>query len=315
MPLISVIIPVYNGEKTIQETIESVLQQTFTDWELIIIDDGSQDSTLEILESIRDDRIKVFSYPNTGLAASRNRGISHAIGKFLSFLDADDLWTPDKLEKQLATLQANSNAAVAYSWTDYIDEESKFLYAGSHITANGNVYEKLLINNFLENGSNPLIRRKALREVGEFDTSINRVADWDLYLRLAARYDFVTVPFPQVLYRVSSNSLSSNIASMEEQCLQVIEKNFRQVPTSLQYLKKHSLAYLYEYLTMRSLEGRQTREKSLVAGRCLVYTIGYNPSILKRRSRLMSVVLLKILVGVLLPTKQAQWLLGLLKRN
>src|SRR3712207_3352824 len=114
MPLISVIIPVYNGEKTIQETIESVLNQTFPSFELIVINDGSHDSTLDIVSSIKDPRIKVFSYPNAGLSASRNRGISVACGEYVSFIDADDLWTPDKLEAQYKALQANPQAAVAY---------------------------------------------------------------------------------------------------------------------------------------------------------------------------------------------------------
>jgi glycosyltransferase involved in cell wall biosynthesis len=91
MPLISVVIPVYNGEKTILETIESVLNQSFTDFEIIVINDGSQDATLEIVSSIKDPRLKVFSYPNAGQAIARNRGVSHAVGEFVSFLDADDL--------------------------------------------------------------------------------------------------------------------------------------------------------------------------------------------------------------------------------
>ena len=91
MPLISVIIPVYNGEITIKETIDSVLTQTFLDFELIVINDGSQDLTLKIVSSILDPRLKVFSYPNAGLAATRNRGISHASGEYISFIDADDL--------------------------------------------------------------------------------------------------------------------------------------------------------------------------------------------------------------------------------
>src|SRR4028118_1589922 len=158
MPLISVIIPVYNGEKTIRETIESILNQTFTDFELIVINDGSQDATLEIVECIQDSRLKVFSYPNAGQAASRNQGISHACGRYISFIDADDLWAPDKLEAQLKALQANPQAAVAYSWTKCIDELGQFSRRGSHISATGNVYGKLLLIDFIENGSNPLIR-------------------------------------------------------------------------------------------------------------------------------------------------------------
>src|SRR3712207_5841233 len=98
MSLISVIVPAYKGEKTIQKTIESVLNQTFTDFELIVINDGSQDATLDVVSSIQDSRLKLFSYPNAGISTTRNRGIYHAVGEYISFIDADDLWTPDKLK-------------------------------------------------------------------------------------------------------------------------------------------------------------------------------------------------------------------------
>ena len=185
MSLISVIIPVFNGEKTIKETIESVLNQTFSDLELIVIDDGSHDSTLNIISCVRDLRLKVFSCANAGVCVSRNRGFSHASGEFISFLDADDLWAPNKLEAQLKALEANPQAAVAYSWVDYIDRTGKFSRAGNQITANGNIYEKLLVHNVLENGSNPLIRRQALAEVGGFNQKFSGTADWDMWLRLA----------------------------------------------------------------------------------------------------------------------------------
>ncbi|NES72852.1 MAG: glycosyltransferase family 2 protein, partial [Okeania sp. SIO2D1] len=113
MTLISVIIPVYNGEKTIRDTINSVLKQSFADFELIIINDGSTDSTLEVINSFQDHRLKVFSYPNAGQGASRNRGIELAKGEYISFIDADDMWTSDKLEKQLQALQDNPQAGVA----------------------------------------------------------------------------------------------------------------------------------------------------------------------------------------------------------
>ena len=200
MPLISVVIPVYNGEKTIAETIESVLNQSFSNFEIVVINDGSQDSTLDVIASIQDPRLKIFSHPNAGLSASRNRGISQSSGEFIAFLDADDLWTPDKLEAQLTALQENPNAAVAYSWTDFIDETGQFLADGSHRTANGDVYADLLLFNVLQNGSNPLIRMQALINIGNFDESLPSAEDWDMYLRLAARYHFICVSFPQILY-------------------------------------------------------------------------------------------------------------------
>lgn len=316
MPLISVIIPVFNSEKTIQGTIESVLNQTFTDFELLVINDGSQDTTLKIIDNIKDSRLKVFSYPNAGVSASRNRGISQANGEFISFLDSDDLWTADKLESQLKALQANPQAGVAYSWTNYIDESGKFLYPGNKFTLNGNVYEQMLVQNFIESGSNVLIRREALDRVGGFDESLFGPEDWDLLIRLAAQYDFVVVPISQILYRMSANSISSSISRQEKASLKVIEKAFARVPESLQYLKNYSIANLYKYLTFRVLVGSLERQKALTAARCFWYAVKNNPALLSQHPKLMLIVILKIMVGILLPTPQLQsWLTKLKKRS
>jgi glycosyltransferase involved in cell wall biosynthesis len=313
MPLISVIIPVYNGEKTIKETIDSVLMQTFEDLEVIIINDGSQDSTLNIVSSVQDCRIKVFSYDNAGISISRNRGFFHSSGEFISFLDADDLWTPDKLEAQLKALQANPEAAVAYSWVNYIDESSQFFRIGNHQTLNGNVYEKLLVHNLLENGSNPLIRRQALTEVGGFDPSFSSAADWDMWLRLAARYPFVAVPSPQILYRMSGSSMSSNILKMEAECVQLIEKAFNQVPDSLKFLKNHSLGTLYNYLTFKVLEGSSKRQNGILAARFFGQLVRNDLSVL-RRPKPMLTALFKIPVVLFLPPQQSQALINTAKK-
>jgi len=314
MSLVSVIIPVYNGEKTIKQTIESVFQQTLTDWELIVIDDGSQDSTLEIVHSIQDSRLKVFTYPNSGVSASRNRGITQAKGEFISFLDADDLWTPDKLESQLKALQENPQADVAYSWTDWIDESGKFLRPGGHITVNGNAYKQLLVRDFIESGSNPLIRRQALNEVGAFEESLAYGEDWDMWLRLAARYEFVTVTSSQILYRISPKSASFNIWKMEEGSLEIIERAFADAPESLQYLKREVLASRYKYLTFKAVEGNPERQKGLTALRFLWQTIIHEPYMLLR-VRVILIVFLKIAIAVLLPSQLAQGLLKAVKKR
>ena len=308
MPLISVIIPVSNGERTIKETIDSVLNQTFLDFELIVINDGSQDSTLKIVSSILDPRLKVFSYPNAGLAATRNRGVSHASGEYISFIDADDLWTPDKLEAQFKALQANPQAAVAYSWTDWIDESGQFLRPGGHISVKGDVFATLLVRDFVESGSNPLIRTEALAEVGGFDESLPAVEDWDMWLRLAAGYEFVCVPSPQILYRVSSSSMSSNVWKMEAGSLQVIERAFAVAPESLQHLKREVLGSRYKYLTFKAVEGTPERKKGLAAVRFLWQMVRYDRSMLLR-SQILAIVIVKIAIATLLPSQLSQALL------
>ncbi|MBD1806880.1 glycosyltransferase [Microcoleus sp. FACHB-SPT15] len=311
MPIISVVIPVYNGEKTIRETIESVLEQTFQDVEIIVVNDGSQDKTLEIVDSIKDPRIKVFSYPNAGPSPSRNRGISPATGEYIAFLDADDLWKPDKLEAQLKALQANPQAALAYSWTDYIDESGQFLRQGAHITISGDVYKHLVLSNFLDSGSNPLIRSHALAEVGGFDESLTHAEDWDLWLRLASRYPFVVVRSPHILYRTYGTSNSSNLSKLEAGSLPVINRTFAQSP-SLGYLKQTSIANLYNYLIFKALEEPPVRHKGLLALRFLWKAVSNDPSLIQKQ--IIWKVLLKIAIVVLLPPQQALVLLTKRKR-
>lgn len=304
MVTVSVVIPVYNGEKTIQETITSVLNQTLQDFELIIINDGSKDKTLEAVSSIQDHRLQVFSYPNAGLAASRNRGISHAVGEYISFIDGDDLWTVDKLEAQLKALQENPKAAVAYSWTDYIDESSNFLRRGGYLTASGDVLPKLLVIDFLENGSNAMIRRQALIEVGGFDESLPAAEDWDIFLRLAARYPFVAVPSPQILYRLSAKSMSGNVARQEAACVKVLKRAYKAAPPSLQYLKKYTWANLYRYLTFKVLDGPTTRKRGLLAAKFIGKLIMNDEDFLKLPA--MRKVMHRVALWILYPPKKAE---------
>lgn len=312
MPIISVIIPVFNGEKTIKETIESVLDQTFTDWELLVINDGSQDATLQIISTFQDSRLKVFSYLNSGLCVTRNRGISLAKGEYISFIDADDLWTVDKLELQLKALEENPQVAVAYSWTNHIDESGQFFRPGPDLTFNGDVYVKLLLSDFVGSGSNPLIRTQAFAEVGGFDESLSSAADWDMWLRLAARYHFVAVPSFQILYRVSVSSMSFNVKKMEEESVQVIEKAIADAPKTIKHLKKFSLGNRYKYLTWKALDGTPERHRAITAIRFLWHTISNDPPLLYKR--IVWKIVLKIVISIFLPPQLALALLSKMGR-
>jgi glycosyltransferase involved in cell wall biosynthesis len=244
MPLISVIIPAYNAETTILETIQSVRQQTFSDLEIIVVDDASTDGTLSKVRAIRDDRLKILTRPHQGLSASRNRGIEHATGEFLSFLDADDLWTPDKLEMQLKTLQPRPQAGIAYSWTAFIDQHGRFLFAKERLYFEGNVYAPLLRSCFIASGSNVLIRRSCIDSVGLFDTSLRAAEDWEYWLRAAARWHFAVVPRYQILYRFSSGSMSSDVETIEKASLIVLDRALKSAPADIRNRKNEYLANL-----------------------------------------------------------------------
>lgn len=252
---ISVIIPAYNAEQTILETIESVQNQTFSDIEIIVIDDGSTDETLDRLKNVSDYRLKIFSYENGGVCLARNRGISHAIGEFISFVDADDLWTPDKLESQMNALKIYPEADVAYSWTYFFNEQAGDRIPGHPAFFEGDVYAALLQENFLCNGSNILARRTAIDQVGEFDSSFPHCADWDYYLRLAAQFKFALVQKHQIVYRQSTNSMTSTkIDGIERQCLLMLNKAYEAAPIQYQHLKNNSLCWIFKYCTQQYLQ-------------------------------------------------------------
>ena len=307
MPSISVIVPLYNAERTIESTLKSVFCQTFTDLEVIVIDDGSTDSSLTKVEQLTDPRLQVYSFANAGAPASRNRGFARSCGDFIAFLDADDQWAKDKLAAQMAALQANPEAAIAYSWTEYIDKDDRVVAKGQTIkvTSQEDTYKRLLVNNFLDSGSNPLIRREAVEAVGGFDETLQACQDYDFYLRLAMRFRFVPVPRYQIRYRFSPGSISENTAKMEQQALQFLEKSFATAPESLQYLKTKRLTYLYRYLMMRSLEGSPNRRRSWLALSYLIKAIWTNPSLVRHQARFMVTMALKSLVGLLLPSRIA----------
>ena len=308
MQTISVIIPTYNSEKTIKKTIESVLKQTFADFELIVINDGSEDRTLDIISQFNDPRVKVFSYPHAGGNISRNRGLEAAVGTLVSFLDADDIWTPDKLARQLQALQENESAKVAYSWTDYIDENGEFLRSGMHITANGDIYKQLFVANFLENGSNPLIYREALITLGGFDESLNASQDWDMWLRLAHKYNFIAVPSVQILYRISPGTVSSNLARQEKSSLLVLERAYQARPSVGKHTWSISLANLYKYMTCKALQQPFNRQKGIAAFIFLWKFIINDSSRLKRTSLTLK-LLFKIAIIIVLPTNLSTVLL------
>ena len=253
-PKISIVIPAYNSESTITETIESVQKQTFSDFEVIIIDDGSTDKTVEIINKIDDERIKVISYENGGVSTARNRGISHTNGEFIAFIDADDLWTIDKLELQIAALEKYPEAGVAYSWTYFMYEQGKVIKPGHPVYFKGDVYSNLLVENFLAHGSNPLVRREVIDCVGGYDSNFPHCADWDFYLRLASYCHFALVPKHQIYYRQSSGSMTSKIDGIEKQLLMMFEKTFKAASPQYQYLRNRSLAWVYQYFTQQYLE-------------------------------------------------------------
>lgn len=313
MPTISVVIPAYNGSKTILETLDSLFKQTFTDFEIIVIDDGSTDNMVELLKQISDPRLRVISFTNGGLPVARNRGIDQAQGEFITFIDADDLWTPDKLETQYQALQAYPEAGVVYSWTSFIDENSNFLFAWEPLYYQGDVYADLLQQNFISSGSNIMVRRQYIQAAGYFDPNLKSVEDWDYYLRLAALCPFAVVPKYQILYRRSLQSMTAKVDVMESANLIVIERAFQQAPERLKSLKNRTLAKTYQYLAKQCLVNLDDPKAAHKGRQKLLKAVQFYPKILGDRETIRLII--KLLMVQFLPQQLSRYFIQKLGQN
>ena len=255
LPLVSVIIPAYNAEAFIARTIESVLQQTYKNLEIIVVDDGSTDRTAEIVQELTqtDSRLQLIQQFNSGVAAARNLAIKKSQGEFIAPIDADDIWYPTNIEKQVQCfLRSSASVGVVYSWSVDIDEDDQPT-GGFHASlVEGNVYLALICHNFLGNSSASLIRRTCFETTGSYSRNFlaqqaQGCEDWDLYLRFAERYEYRVVSEFLVGYRKVTSSMSSSYHTMAKShalMLRSVRLKYPEVPSFFYQISSSSF-YLY----------------------------------------------------------------------
>lgn len=251
MPKVSVIVPVYNGMAYLPETITNLLQQTYTDFEVVIVNDGSTDNIVEWMSQIEDSRVRLISQVNQGLAKTRNTGIKESEGEYLAFLDADDLWDTTKLAKQAAVLDNQPEVGLVYSWVTYIDSQGQSSGRTVCPKSQGDVWQEIVTRNLIECGSVPMVRRSCLESVGVFDEELSKLnvgEDWDMWIRIAARYSFQVIPEALVYYRQLPGSASKNYELVAKSFRAVIEKAFADAPLELLPIRNKS--YGNSYLTL-----------------------------------------------------------------
>jgi glycosyltransferase involved in cell wall biosynthesis len=224
-PNVSVVIPLYQTERYIAEALNSVLAQTFSDFEVIVIDDGSRDRGPEIARSSGDPRVKVVTQENRGLAGARNSGIAHSSGRYIALLDADDLWSPEKLARHVALLESDPDIAVTFSCSRLVDESGMWLGLVQRPQRQCFEPHDIFCRNPVGNGSAPVIRRSALDAIAFhdprldrtcwFDESFRQSEDIECWTRIAVAGvgRFALVDAPLTDYRVNSGGLSANISA------------------------------------------------------------------------------------------------------
>lgn len=217
-PKISVILPVYNAQSYLRESIESILNQSFEDFELIMINDGSTDDSLSIMESYTDQRIRIINQSNAGLPISLNRAIAIAQGQYLARQDADDISLPERLAKQVAYLDSHPQCALLGTWAQILVEKTPTDRSLSHPHLNGDIQLKLLFFNCFVHSS-VMIRKSALETTGLYPEEKEKFPpeDYDLWLRIAKHWEVANLPEVLLQYRELPNSISrSKLDMMQE---------------------------------------------------------------------------------------------------
>lgn len=192
-PRVSVILPTYNRANLIQRAIDSVLTQTFDDFELIVVDDASEDETPDIVQSIEDDRLTFIRHEENKYGRAWNTGIEHASGEYISFIDDDDEWYPFKLEKQVARFEeTNSDVGLIYCWREVYEYGELVNEAKPELS--GDIFEETIVKNPIGNTSTFMIKSNVFDDIGKFDESLPCGLDSDLLRRIAINYDVDYVP-------------------------------------------------------------------------------------------------------------------------
>jgi glycosyltransferase involved in cell wall biosynthesis len=266
-PQVSVIMPVYNVEAYVAEAVESVLAQTFTDFELLIIDDGGTDRSIEICSNYDDPRIRIISQANRGLAGARNTGILHARGAYIALLDSDDRWTPDKLMLHVIHLDSADDVGVSYSGSRFIDAAGMPLRQAQRPKLKLVTAADIFCRNPVGNGSAPVIRKSILGSVAfahpedpsricHFDESFRQSEDIELWMRLAlsANCKFDGIEGLLTEYRIAAGGLSANVVRQYETWLRMVEKVKVIDPAFVDMHGARARAYQLRYLSRRSIQ-------------------------------------------------------------
>lgn len=229
-PAVSVVIPAWNGERFVEQTLASVFAQTYTDYEIVVVDDGSTDGTRHILKRY-EDRLRYIRQENAGQSAARNHGAKLARGVWLAFLDHDDCWEPTYLERILACFEAHPGAGLVAPGHRMLDAENRPLPRRRFKRSPGEWYTtQSLLDGDVGTILNPVIRREVFLEAGGYDTTICGPEDCELWLRLSFATEMLHLPEALLLYRTHEDNYSKNHLDNAREWLRILEKFEREHP-------------------------------------------------------------------------------------
>jgi glycosyltransferase involved in cell wall biosynthesis len=276
---VSVIIPNFNNSNYIAKAVQSVIDQTYSPYEIVVVDDGSTDDSREVIGSFGN-QVRYIWQENQGLGGARNTGIFAAGGDFVGLLDADDQWQPDYLERMVALMNQHPEAAVYYCQAQGMDSDGHHLpqfFGGPPIPAD-QMYPTLLRANFLI-PSTILMRRSIVLNAGLFDQQLRSCEDWDLWLRILPEIHFVGISDNLVRYRLHAKTLSADPAYMQNAARKVIEKHFGTDDGQYgnwSWEKRRAYGGTYRYITITSIQRQNDWD---AAGNALRRALQTDPSL------------------------------------
>lgn len=266
LPIVSVVVPMYNVERYINTCLDSVLAQTFKQFELICVDDGCSDGTLDIVQQYQDKRIRVIRQKNRGLSGARNTGIQAAKGLYVALLDADDFWAPEKLSRHVKHLNARPSVGVSYCPSLMVDEQGEPMGIGQFPKLHGVDAKTIFCRNPVGNGSAAVIRRQLLLRMNlnqldderlmVFDESLRQSEDIELWTRIAVStfWKFEGIPEPLTFYRINAGGLSANLQNQFASWSLAVEKNRQHNPGFFSQHYPLAKAYQLRYLARRAIQ-------------------------------------------------------------
>ncbi len=262
-PIVSVIMPVYNTAKYIEAAVQSVLDQTFGDFELLIVDDEGKDNSIDLCRDFSDPRIKIISQKNRGLAGARNTGIRNARGNFIALLDSDDIWEPKKLEMHVAHLSSRPSVGVSYAASLLIDDDGHLLRLVQRPKLKNIDAKDIFMRNPVGNGSAPVIRRDVLEDIAfpnphrseldYFDESFRQSEDIECWTRIAltTAWVFEGIEGEYTRYRINESGLSANVIRQFETWCRVRDRVADHAPSFAKKWSKPAEAFQLRYLARR----------------------------------------------------------------
>jgi glycosyltransferase involved in cell wall biosynthesis len=290
MPKVSVIIPTYNRANLIAESIKSVLNQTFTDFEIIVVDDGSADNTKEVVESFKEPRIRYIYQANKGVSCARNVGIFASKGEYIAFLDSDDIWLPQNLELKIKLLDTCPNIPLVCSDMAFFRNDTDTIISrlwqkrSNHYLRGLRDGSRQPLTEFLAHGlftvPTTVMRRCVLDQIGYFDESLSNAEDFEILIRTLYKFSPGIINLPLLKYRIHGNNLSRNYEKTYPGTIGSINKIIKSNTLSKKNLKlmmRNKLAHTHLNYAWKKIKAGETtvgREKLIIA-------IKINPLVIK----------------------------------